>query len=352
MPIRRRPNGSWLVDFRLDGQRVRKTVKGDLSRKEVAALERRWRADAEAGRGSLRGGPTVGAILARYWTDHGRHLASAGSEKAYLDRWWHALSEDTKASTVTASRIASIVARWRSVPEVPGGKRTPRLLTAATINHRLRCLQRVWRMAADVWGHELQRIAWRRLMLDMPPPQDRTARVTAEALWRYLDALPPRSLWPTLWALNTGLRRGGLLSIHRQHLDWQAGVVHAVSKGRAGGRPTPIDMSAPVLAILQAMGRLPDIGPIFAVTGDQLRKDRERARVAAGLPDLRFHDLRHLFAQRLEDAGLGWRITDALHHADPRLRARYARARIRDVGRAVEEAERRLRVGNGHKNGH
>jgi integrase len=47
-----------------------------------------------------------------------------------------------------------------------------------------------------------------------------------------------------------------------------------------------------------------------------------------GRPDLLLKDLRHTFAQSLEDAGAGDMITDALHHSDPRLRRRYAKAKI------------------------
>jgi integrase len=47
-----------------------------------------------------------------------------------------------------------------------------------------------------------------------------------------------------------------------------------------------------------------------------------------GRPDLLFKDLRHSFAQALENAGAGDMITDALHHSDPRLRRRYAKAKI------------------------
>lgn len=351
MPVRRRPNGSWLVDYRDRGERVRKTLPSDFPLKEVKALERRWRVEAEKGERRRSGADTLGTLLARYWENHGTHLASRLSEKAYLDRWADELGDGTRLAAIDARRVADAVAKWRSTPEVPGGKRTAKLLTASSINHRIGCLQRVWAMAEEMWGYELARVPWRRLKLDEPEPENRTAGITAEKLRRYFDALPSPSLWLAAMAIHCGLRRGGLLSVHRRHVDFDAGLIHAVSKGRAGGKPTPIFMTEPVLGVLMAMGRLPDVGPIFVLTKDQLRRDHERARKAAGLPHFRLHDLRHLFAQRLEDAGLGYRITDALHHSDPRLRNRYSQAKPRDVGAAVEEAWRRSQEGEGHPRG-
>ena len=71
-----------------------------------------------------------------------------------------------------------------------------------------------------------------------------------------------------------------------------------------------------------------DVGRLFAVTKQLLRQDWREAREAIGRPGLLFKDLRHSFAQHLEDAGEGDLITDALQDADPRLRRRYAKVQI------------------------
>jgi integrase len=83
---------------------------------------------------------------------------------------------------------------------------------------------------------------------------------------------------------------------------------------------------------------MPEVGRIFPLNRRQVRYDREIARAAAGLPNFRFHDLRHSFAQDLEDAGLGHFITDALHHGSPSLRRRYAQARPDVLREAIETA--------------
>lgn len=149
-------------------------------------------------------------------------------------------------------------------------------------------------------------------------------------------ALPPRSRWPSLWAFNCGLRRGGILRITKADIDFKERIVHTVSKGRAGGKPTPVPLTDALLAVLMAMGPLPEVGAIFQVTIHELRKDRQRARKAVGQTSLRFIDHRHDFAQGLEDRGLGDLITDALHHSDPKLKRRYSRVKLHKMGARMD----------------
>ena len=86
------------------------------------------------------------------------------------------------------------------------------------------------------------------------------------------------------------------------------------------------------------------IGRLFPITKQLLRQDWEAARAAIGRPDLRLHDLRHTFAQRLEDAGAGDMISDALHHSDPKLRRRYSHVRLERLRERLDNLGRKQRA--------
>lgn len=326
MPIRRRENGQWLIDIRtVDGHRIRKTVDGDLKRAEVQTLEAQLR--TEAGRQTLRrrAQPVVAELFARYWEEHGQHLAAWANERSHLDRWSDALGDDTRVSSITPGRVAEIIAYWRTTPIASGNRRKPRIVANSTINQRLSCLQQAFGRAEELWGWVVPRIPWRRLKLDKPSYSNRA--LTQAQRRAYLDALPERSKAVTLLALYTGLRRSAILRLTKRDLDFERRMIYAISKGRGGGKPTPVPMTKATDAVFAMMGDLPEVGRIFTITPARLRDDRLKARKAAGLSSMRFHDLRHTFAQHLEDAGAGDLITDALHHSDPRLRRRYAEAR-------------------------
>jgi integrase len=332
MPVRRRPDSvedAWLLDFRVSGRRYRITVRAP-NKRAAQALERQERARIEAGGGEQRGSATVRDAFTRYWREHGRFLGSSRSERGYINRWADVLGEDTPVSSVTAETIAEAVAKWRLPPgqalDLEHQPRDRLYVTDSTINHRLRCLQRVWRRAEDLWGLRLARMPWRRFRLAEPSElPDRS--IPRPVLRQILRALNPRSRPIVMAARISGLRRGALLRLQLADVNYTSGVISAISKGRAGGKLTPVPITRAWRWVLRRNGPV-EVGRLFGVSKQLLRQDWQEAREVIGRPDLLFKDLRHSFAQSLEDAGAGDLITDALHHSDPRLRRRYSKVRI------------------------
>ena len=260
-----------------------------------------------------------------YWKEHGQFLAAAATEGSYQSAWLDSLGEGKRVAQIAERDVADTVRRWREAGKVG----------SITINHYLRLMQRIWNRAKLYEDCIVQPIDWKKFRLAEPEPVDRS--LTAAEVRRYLDALPTRSIPITLWGWLTGLRLGALLRLQVSDLDWERGIVNATSKGRAGGKPTPVPMTQPLLAVMTKYPP-PAVGRIFAVTRDIVRNDREDARATAGLPGFRFHDLRHTFAQALEDEGYGDAITAALHHSDPKLRKRYSRARLQRTQAVIDAA--------------
>jgi integrase len=332
MPIRPRKDRGpdlWLLDFRVRGQRYRLTRQAP-NKRAAQALERQERARIEAEQPQQRRATTIGEAFARYWQEHGRFLASRGSERGYLNRWADAFGDEKPISAITAEVIADVVAQWRLPPGETFDRDKPpkrrQYVTDSTINHRLLCLQRFWNRAEDLWDWRLARVPWRRLKLAQPTELPDRSIPRPIVRW-LLRAIKPRSRPIVMMARVTGLRRGALLRLDVKDVDHAQGIIRAISKGRAGGKLTPVPITRAVRWVLHCDGPR-DVGRLFAVSKQLLRQDWEEARAAIGRPDLLFKDLRHSFAQALEDAGVGDVITDALHHTDPRLRRRYAKARI------------------------
>jgi integrase len=328
VPIRRRAEGSWIVDLTVNGHRYRKTLPATLRKRDVEAVERQWRTDLERPV-SRHATATVGAIIGRYWSEKACLLADAQHLDTYLGMWGEALGIETPITQVQADHISAVLARWR------------RDVSNTTVNRRMATLRACWRWAADVWGVPLHHVAWKRMRLDEPESADRSIGAVASA--RLLSAWPERSHRVALLALATGLRLSAILRLERRDIDLDRQLIRTVGKGRAGGKENLVPITAEVAEILAGL-ELPDVGRIFPLNHSQVRKDRERARKLADLPNFRFHDLRHEFAQTLEDAGFGDTITAALHHSSPALRRRYAHARLDRTREDIETAMRH-RVG-------
>lgn len=90
-----------------------------------------------------------------------------------------------------------------------------------------------------------------------------------------------------------------------------------------------------------------DISPVITFKGKRIRSINRawtNAKARAGLDDVRFHDLRHTFAQMLMDgSGNLSLVTDALHHTSSKTTQRYAHRRMRDVTSALTKMQLKKR---------
>lgn len=332
MPHWRRANKSrsWLVSVSIKGRRHLKTLPGDLSKREVAAWEREWRRGLEQPATATT--HTVASVIERYWQEKGQYRARNRTMRAYLGRWGEALGLGTPAHQVQGQHVAAVVARWRKEPRAPA--RPP--VVDASINRRLDALHAAWSYAAEVIGIPLPAIPWKRIRLAEPEPPDRS--IGGAAVRLLLECWPVRSRLIAELLFATGMRLGAVLRLERKDIDLDRMIIHTRTKGRGGGKPIVAPMTTLAREIL-LRAEMPDVGRIWAVDERTFRRDREAARTAAGLPSWRAHDARHEFAQRLEDAGLGSHVSDALHHTSPAMRRRYAKARVDLTRDAIERAQ-------------
>jgi integrase len=167
---------------------------------------------------------------------------------------------------------------------------------------------------------------------------------------------------------DVGSRLGELLALRWQDVDWLAGKVrvrrayvrgeYGTTKSRCGFRAVPL--ADRVAAELEALSRrsafTADDDLVFGhpQTGRPLDRSKVRKRFkaavgAAGVRDVRFHDLRHTFGTRMAAVGVPPRtLQEWLGHRDAQTTAIYAdyspdERRDRDlIGRAFEpESPRR-----------
>ena len=138
-------------------------------------------------------------------------------------------------------------------------------------------------------------------------------------------------LYPmVLVAMTSGARAGELQRLVWRDIDLEAGVAGLLTTKSGKRRPIPI--RGPALEELVRM-RLDNGGEpgdhVFRHADGRAPFEYGRAwrsaRAVAGLRDLRFHDLRHLAASTLAEAGTSTRELMAfLGHSNPSTTARYA----------------------------
>jgi integrase len=127
-----------------------------------------------------------------------------------------------------------------------------------------------------------------------------------------------------LFGLATGMRRGEILAVRQQQIDF-AGRALLIPETKNGHART-IPLSNEAIALLHGLRREGQ-DRVFPITANAFRLAWERVKNRAGIGDLRFHDLRHEAISRFFERGLtAPEVALISGHRDMRMLFRYAHA--------------------------
>jgi integrase len=213
--------------------------------------------------------------------------------------------------------------------------------TPASVNRELAALSRIFSLAIDNGILETNPC---RKVKRLRENNERRRYLTSEEEERLMAVLTGRRahLRPVvLLAINTGMRRGELLSLMWRNVDFQRSVIHVTNTKTGKDRDVPMNSDVRyILLDLQRQGK--DEAFVFKnrKTGVNLidvKRAFNGACVDAGIEDFRFHDLRHTAGTRLADAGAdAFTIAEILGHATLQMTKRYTHATDERKRKAVE----------------
>ncbi len=139
-------------------------------------------------------------------------------------------------------------------------------------------------------------------------------------------------------ALDTGMRRGEIFKLMWSDIDFENGIINikAFNTKTLRERQVAITsrLSQELYALWQNSNRNPDV-LVFGITTSS-KKGFAKVRTLAGLPDLRFHDLRHTHATRLISKHLPLsEVGRVLGHTQANTTYRYVNANVETARRAA-----------------
>ncbi len=351
------------------GHKVRKVawgytlqVNGQQERRYDAAWSRRDAEEALAKRLLERDAPpppakpkTLGELVTEY-LDYKRAKGkrSIRQDEQISEKLKRGLGAETSVTEVTAQRIAQY-----DRDRVTQTSRLGRLVTASTVNRELAILRHMLRLAEE-WGY-IAKVPKIRLSKE---PEGRLRFLSEDEIERLLVACEDRSrkspyLLPIVTiALNTGMRKGEILGLTWEHVDFARAVL--LLEQTKNGRRREVPMNRAVYDALQplyaaARAALPTPAPgkkaaepaglVFRKRqGDaswgSIRTAFEGACREAKIPDFRFHDLRHTCASWLVMKGRSLKeVQELLGHREFTMTLRYAHLspdRLRDAVASLE----------------
>lgn len=343
---------TYVLKYRIGGGRAGRVrwgvigAHGALTPDQAREIAQRWAGEVAAGgdpageKIAKRAAPTVAELLAQYLTAHVAvwNKPSTGTYVAWLVT--RIIGPDPlakrKVSDVTAADIALFHARLAKTP--------------TTANRARAALSKAFALA-ETWGYrprnsnpctdtKLYGETGRARFLS-PAEFAALGRVLAaaelgelvlgEGAARKLVRVSREAIAAIRLLIFTGARRGEILGLRWEWIDWQAGRAN-LPDSKSGRKPLMLPPAA--LEVLRSLDR-PASNTGFVIPGgdhsdpeialQNLKRSWGVIRTAAGLGDVRMHDVRHSFASTMLAGGASLPLIGALlGHKDAKTTQRYA----------------------------
>jgi len=185
-------------------------------------------------------------------------------------------------------------------------------VSSTTVDLELACLKTMLRLAVD-WGKLVSFPLNKIVLAREKNTRERTLSVDEEA--RLLAAASPHLRPLIVLALATGMRRGELLKLRREHINFTTRMITVPAENSKSKKERRVPMSPAVFDILKPFASRS--GFVFGNSnGEALKTIHEgfygacarakkdpKDKKDPGITGLHFHDLRHTFASRFIAAG-------------------------------------------------
>jgi len=310
----------WYVDYGVDGRRKRFRASADKGEalKMLAAL----RTDIERAAFGFERKKVV--LFSDFAEEYKKIKSETRAVKSVEARVKHLVKhfKDTPLSKITPEMVEAYKQkRLKAKVRVPDGA-PERTLKGSSVNRELATLKNMFNVA----------LRQRRFRGENPvssvsfyPEQARDYVLSREEIGRLLEAADERLKKIILIALNTGLRKGEILSLRWSQINYNDGVISFARTKSIKFLRVP--MNSVVLGVLESIERKGD----YVFSGrwgrghlSDSKQPFETARAKAGLPELRFHDLRHCAGTYMAMAGVPIStVQQILGHRDIKTTTRY-----------------------------
>jgi len=312
-------DGNWHIDFYRGSKRVREKVgksKGEAKR----ALSVR-KAQVALGKFDLLPKPEIPTF--RAFADRYERLVSEHKRGRPVERYYIRMFVDIFGKEKINEITAEEGERFKTY--------RARQVKPATVNRELTLFKHMFAKAVE-WdllaANPLRGVR----SLRVPTRLERILELDEEIrLLAACDRVRSPYLRPAvILALNTGMRRGELLSLQWEQIDFIHGRIRILN-AKTNSSERSIPMNSVVSVVLNDLAQKKKSDLVFPSNrrvGERfldLKKGFKKAVQLAGIAPIRFHDMRHAFASRLVQAEVDIiTVQHLLGHAKISMTARYA----------------------------
>jgi integrase len=305
---------------------------------------------------------TFGEACDLYFERVGQHhdKGGQGAENTAwaLDWLKRQIGPDRRLVEIDDGMVSALIARRRGEKKVRGKTVTNEFVSATTVNRSAtEPLRKVLLFARDIGKAPIQRINWRMHLLKEPKERVRELR-DEEQVALFDEGLRDDHKPLVEVALMLGLRRGELIGLKWEHVDFGARSVRVLGKGDTDERVPLLPAARDVLWGLwsdpdrhqqfvftfvaqrtrEYGGRAFVKGERYPYTAEGWKSFFRRAVEDAGIKDFRMHDNRHTAASRLHrEIGLRG-VQEVLRHKQIETTRKYTHVNNDELMTALQRA--------------
>jgi integrase len=319
-------NRKYSISIWVDGIRHLKST-GTTNRREAETIEREFREELNRRRHQIREASpdmTFAELAARFLAD--------GSPRPYhLDRLKVLLPHFGECPIGRISK--PLVRDYRKE------RHAEKQLSESTLNRDVEVLRHLLYWSVDEGFLTTNPLARIRLVRARRKPRP---VMSLEEEKKLIVASAPHLAPIIIAALDTGMRRGELLTQRFDHIDLNRRVLLVTHSKTAGGEAREIPLTARLAELLSS--RYHPEGLIFTFQGRPIHKIKTAWKAAirrSGIRYFRFHDLRHTFNTRLMEAGVVQDVRKALmgHSSGEEVNSLYTHVELPVKREAIRKLE-------------
>jgi integrase len=312
----------------VDGVRYLKST-GTTNRREAETIEREFREELNRRRHQIREASpdmTFADLAARFLAD--------GSPRPYhLDRLKVLLPHFGECPIGRISK--PLVRDYRKE------RHAEKRLTETTLNRDVEVLRHLLYWAVDEGFLTTNPLARIRLVRGRRKPRP-VMNVQEES--KILATAAPHLAPIIIAALDSGMRRGELLTQLMEHIDFNRRVLLVTHSKTAGGEAREIPLTVRLAELLARLAHNKSHGLVFTFKGRPIKKIKTAWKTAvrrAGIRYSRFQDLRHTFNTRLMEAGVIQDVRKALmgHSSGEEVNSLYTHVELPVKREAIRKLE-------------
>lgn len=325
MTLYKRGNIYWAY-VSINGVRHAKST-GTNNRRQAELIEQRFKDELNLkreGMSQLAPETTFNELAARF-------LAEAQVRPFHLDRLKVLLPYfgETPIGRITKN-LAIAFRRHRH---------TQKRITDATVNRDLECLRSMLFWAVDeglISTNPLSRV---RMTRERKKPRFVISVAEEDLL---LQSAAPHLAAIIVAALDTGMRRGEILTQRWEHIDFNRRILSVTHSKTPEGEAREIPLTGRLAEFLES--RRKEVGLVFTFKGQPIHKIKTAWMAAirrSGIRYYRFHDLRHAFNSRMMEAGVLQEVRKALmgHSSGEDVHSTYVHVELPIKREAIRKLE-------------